>query len=314
MEHNLKDTVNDGTQPVPPRAVPATLDVTREFEAMHELVAEKGAATMKKPPGLGDADGARKFIWTPGLFAAHKGNHSKHILKRVAEMGLDVLPVPVDTDVQTLENIELIKRHIRDCKVGEAILAGHSRGGIMNLDAYRQLSDADKAKVAKIIVIQSPVNGSPVADWVAASKLLRRLTAIATRVVFGKNALETVLELTTAGRKAVNRSLPPLTGEDLAKVVTLRSTIARGESTSFEIPRRIAEKAGHTSDGLTPYHLSEIEGAMSITLNSFDHENLVIQEPMFFKRLSGYRVHKKYHAGDVTEALLILAMVMSTNT
>ncbi len=294
-------------EPVAPRAVPPTINLTSAFHVIRNLVEARGPAYVQKPSGLGGAVGARKFIWTPGIFAQHMGNHSKAILQRVSAMGLEAHPVPVDTDVATLENIELIKQHIRACKDGEAILAGHSRGGNMNLDAYRQLCDADKAKVAKIIMVQCPVNGSPVADWVASSKLLRRLTAIATRVVFGKNALDTVLELTTNQRKAVNRSLPPLTELDLGKIIMLRSAIATGESPSFEIPRKISAKAGHLSDGLTPYHLSEIPGAMNVSLHSFDHENLVVQEPMWFKKLTGYRAHKKYHAGDVTEALLLLA-------
>lgn len=62
------------------------------------------------------------------------------------------------------------------------------------------------------------------------------------------------------------------------------------------------------SDGLTPYHLSEIKGAMNVSLSSFDHENLVVQEPRWFKKLTGYRAHKRYHAGDVTQALLLLAL------
>ncbi len=296
-------------EPVTPRAVRPTQNRTSEFHVIRKLVEARGPAYVQKPEKLGGAKGARKFIWTPGIFASHMGNHSKHILQRVTQMELEALPVPVDTDAATLENIELIKQYIRDCKEGEAILAGHSRGANMNLDAYRQLSDADKAKVVKIILVQCPVNGSPVADWVASSKLLRRLTAIATRIVFGKNALDTILELTTKQRKAVNRSLPPLTEQDLAKIVVLRSAIAAGESPSFEIPRKISQKAGHLSDGLTPYHLSEIPGAINVSLSSFDHENLVVQEPMWFKKLTGYRAHKKYHAGDVTEALLILSML-----
>lgn len=183
----------------------------------------------------------------------------------------------------------------------------------MNLDAYRQLSDADKAKVAHIIVIQGPVNGSLVADWLASSKLLRRLTAVGTRLLFGKNALDTVVDLTTAARKSVNRSLPPLTDEDRGKIITLRSVISKGESRSFEIPRRIAQKAGYMSDGMTPYELSEIGGSRDVTLIAFDHENLVIQEPTFLKRMTGYRAHAQYHAGDVIEALLLLAVQPALN-
>lgn len=293
----------------PPPAVLPDLDLTGEFHAIHKLVKEKGPAQAAKPASLGGGGKVRKFIWTPGIFASHMGNHSKHILERVAAMGLQAVPVPVDTDAATLENIELVKGYIRDCKEGEAILAGHSRGGIMNLDAYRQLSDEDKAKVSKIILVQSPLEGAPVADWVAGSRLLRKLTAIATRVVFGKNALDTVLELTTSGRRRINRSLPPLTAGDRAKIVTLRSFIEKGESPSFEVPRKIGAKMGYVTDGLTPYSSSAVAGAMNVTLTSFDHENLVVQEPKWFKKLTGYRPNKNFHAGDVTETLILLCML-----
>ncbi|MBX9950586.1 MAG: GMC family oxidoreductase [Candidatus Obscuribacterales bacterium] len=292
----------------PPLAVPPERDLTGDFHTIHKMVKEKGPARADSPASLAGDGKVRKFIWTPGIFASHMGNHSKHILERVAAMGLQAVPVPVDTDVATLENIELIKGCIRDCREGEAILAGHSRGGIMNLDAYRQLSEEDKAKVSKIILVQSPLDGAPVADWAAGSRLLRKLTAIATRVVFGKNALETVLELTTSARRRINRSLPQLTAGDRAKIVTLRSIIDKGESPSFEVPRKIGAKMGYITDGLTPYSSSAVAGAMNVTLTSFDHENLVVQEPKWFKKLTGYRPNKNFHAGDVTEALLILAM------
>jgi pimeloyl-ACP methyl ester carboxylesterase len=292
----------------PPQMVPPSLDLTREFGVVHDLVKKNGPLNTQRPSNLGGTGKVQKFIWSPGIFAEHMGNHSHHILDRVSRMGLRVVPVPVDTDAATQENISLIKKFIRCSQEGEVILAGHSRGGNMSLDAYRELSETDKAKVAKIILVQSPINGAPVADWVAGSKLLRRLTALATRLVFGKNALDTVLELTSAGRRSVNRRLPPLTAADLAKIVTLRSVIAKGESPSFELPRKIGAKAGVKTDGLTPFDTSSIPGALNITLTSFDHENLVIQEPRWFKKLTGYRPHKKFHAGDVTEALLILAM------
>jgi len=303
---------------VEPRVLPGPKDMTEAFEVLHALVKEQGPGNLAKvalrrmPNERGNRKFAwspGKFLWTPGIFASHMGNHSKHLLERVAQMGLEVVPVPVDTDVATDENIELIKQYIRSSGEGEVILAGHSRGGIMNLDAYRQLSEQDKAKVAQIIVVQSPINGSHIADWVVKSRLLRFVAAVGTKLLWGKNALPSVLELSSAGRKTASRRLPPLTDADLAKIITLRSIIKKGDSPSFEIPRLLAARAGHESDGLTPYTPSEIRGARDVTLRAYDHENLVVQKPGIFKWLQGYRGNKRYQAGDVIEALVLTTFV-----
>ncbi len=179
----------------------------------------------------------------------------------------------------------------------------------MALDAYRQLSAEDKAKIARIILIQAPVNGAPLADFLMATGLRRKVVAAATRLIFGNNMVDTFLELSVHGRAVAQRALPPLTAEDLAKIYTMRAVIAKGESPSFDLLRSINEHYGQQSDGITPYALSEIPGTRDVTLTAYDHENCVIQEPTLLKRLTLYRPNKRYEAGDVIESLLRLAFV-----
>jgi hypothetical protein len=57
--------------------------------------------------------------------------------------------------------------------------------------------------------------------------------------------------------------------------------------------------------------ISEIPGSADVTLINYDHEQCVIQEPMWIKRLPRYKPHVFYRAGDVTEALL--RIVLRTN-
>jgi hypothetical protein len=178
----------------------------------------------------------------------------------------------------------------------------------MNLDAYRQLSPEDKAKISRIILVQSPINGSPVADFLVSSMALRRVASVVTRVIFGNDIVDTLLELSTSGRDTAQRALPELTSEDRAKIITLRSVIAPKESPSFDLTRAIIKRrSGEDSDGMTPHALSAIAGSGDVTLMGYDHEQLVIQEPTIMKRLTLYKPHRHYEAGDVIEALVRLA-------
>ena len=165
----------------------------------------------------------------------------------------------------------------------------------------------EKAKIAHIILLQSPVNGSPVADFMVASNLLRKIVGPVSRLVLGNDVNDTLLELSTKYRAVAQRALPPLSAADLAKIVTLRSIIGPRESTTFEAARLINKRYGHKSDGLVPHGLSEIPGTRDVTLLAYDHEHPVIQEPTWGKRVTLYKANKKYHSGDVIEVLLRLA-------
>lgn len=288
------------------QAAPAK-DVTSHFHDLHHQVRHNGPAATPQSASLQ----GKTVLFTPGFLARHMGNHSKQLLERIQAMGLKVQPIAVNTDVATRQNVELIKTHIRKLADGEGILVGHSRGGIMNLDAYRQLSAAEKAKISRIILIQSPINGSPVADFMVASNLMRKALAPVSRLVLGNDVVDTLLELTTKYREHEQRSLPPLSEADRAKIVTLRSIIARGESATFEPARLINQRYGHKSDGLVPHGPSEIPGTRDVTLMAYDHEHPVLQEPTLSKRLTLYRPNKDYTSGDVIESLLHLAYLDS---
>ncbi|MBS2009015.1 MAG: GMC family oxidoreductase N-terminal domain-containing protein [Cyanobacteria bacterium SZAS TMP-1] len=277
-----------------------SVDRSERFEELYGLVAAGSGGPL-------DTEGAKTVVWVQGFIARHKKNHSKQVLARFRSLGFDVVQPPINTDVDTQNNIKLVKEAIAGLKDGNGILAGHSRGGVMLLDAYRQLPPAEKARVSRIILIQSPVNGTPLADFVMASNLRRRAVGIASRLIFGNSVLDTLRELSVSGRAYDQRALPPLTEEDLAKIVIVRSVIGKGESPSFELPRRIIAGKREESDGITPYQLSDIPGVKSVTLRAYDHENCVMQEPTRLKRLTGYKPHKYYEAGNVIESLLHLA-------
>lgn len=304
MEHVVPELLASGVsraeEVVAPRFAPAR-DLTEQFHRLHEQV-KNGAKALPTPEALK----GKTVLFTPGFLARHMGNHSTHLLARIEEMGLKVRRVAVDSDVATAANLQLITEEVHTLADGEGILLGHSRGGIMNVDAYRMLSEAEKAKIAYIVLLQSPVNGSPVADFMVASNLLRKIVGPVSRLVLGNNVNDTLLELSTKYRAVAERVLPPLTAADRAKIVTLRSIIGPRESTTFEAARMINKHYGHKSDGLVPHALSEIPGTRDVTLLAYDHEHPVIQEPTWGKRVTLYKANKTYHSGDVIEVLLRL--------
>ena len=280
------------------------VDITKAFEEAHLAVRFDRINPMSEPVYRSPCYQQKTVIWTQGILARHMHDHSVCAIDRLVKLGYEVTKSRIDTDVATLENIEVVKASVRQIPQGTGILIGHSRGGNINLDAYRELSSEDKKRIIKIILIQAPVNGSPVADFAIATNGRRRLIAFVSRLIFGNSVEETLVELSTRGRAAAQLGLAPLTAEDKAKIITVRSVIARKESSSFELPRRINWAAGQASDGMTPHAMSAIPGVRDVTLSGYDHEMLVIQNPSLLKRLTGYKPSKRYEAGDVIETLL----------
>lgn len=280
---------------------PPPMNVSARFQQIHSAVWSGSIGAL--PPALK----GKTVLWVPGILARHMKSHSQHVLERIRQLGLVPLAVPVNSDVETKQGIELIKQYILDLEEGEGILMGQCRGGNMVLDAYRQLRRESKGKICRIILVQAAINGSPVSDFLIASKLRRWLVSTISRVLFGNDIVPTISELSTHGRTAIQADLPALIQEDLDKIYTLRSIIAPHESPSFDIPLLIMRRAGQQGDGLTPYALSGITGTRDVTLRCYDHEMFVIHEPSFGKRLTMYRPSKLYHPGDVCETLLRLA-------
>ncbi|MBK7747301.1 MAG: GMC family oxidoreductase [Candidatus Obscuribacter sp.] len=68
-------------------------DVTAHFHDLHHQVRHNGPASTPMAPGLK----GKTVLFTPGFLARHMGNHSKHLLARIQEMGLTVQPIPVNT-------------------------------------------------------------------------------------------------------------------------------------------------------------------------------------------------------------------------
>jgi choline dehydrogenase-like flavoprotein len=312
MEHVLAQWKQEGCIRAEPASVAGlggdsdsgVTDMSRAFGDLHDFVKQSAMAGMKTALPI-EARG-KKVLWTPGILARHMGNHSRAVLERFKSLGLEVEALPVNTDADTAGNVLLIQESIGKLTDGQGILIGHSRGGCMNLDAYRQLSPEEKAKIWRIILVQSPINGSPVADWLVSKNWLRTIIGATSRVIFGASVVDTLVELSSRGREYAQRGLPALTPEDLAKIVTVRTRIKKGQSKSFDLTRWLNAKYGQESDGMTPYDASALPGVVDVTIDGYDHEQFVIQEPTLLKRATLYRAHPDYHAGDVAEALIRL--------
>lgn len=278
-------------------------DRTKQFFAQLNRVRSAGPAALALPSALA----GKTVLVTSGFLGSKKHNYFVDAVERVRRLGLNAEHIASNDFAATEANVELIQSHIRALAPGQGILVGHSRGGVMNLDAYRRLEPADRAKIAKIIILQSPYYGTPLADALVATGLQRAILGTLSRIMYGgENVVTTIGELTLSGREAAEKSLPPLVAEDLAKIYTMRSIIGRKDAVNYLLGDVVIKRSGNRSDGISPYELSEICGTSDITIEDYNHEHFVVQRPNLAKRLSFYRPHKSIEAGDAMEALLHL--------
>ncbi|MDE2293307.1 MAG: hypothetical protein KGL53_14595, partial [Elusimicrobia bacterium] len=182
-------------------------------------------------------------------------------------------------------------------------LVGHSRGGVIAHDWYRLAPPELKAKVSRLVLIQAPLGGTGYADWVLGT-WWRRLVTRVLGWLLRADLAGTARELTRAARAAALAALPPMTPEDLAKTLVLR-TVKRPGTDLYGRRARLLESMGEAeSDGIVPADAARLPGAADIVLRDVDHSTTVLKRAGWLKRWRGYRPHLGYDAGDLTEALV----------
>ncbi|MBI5595531.1 MAG: GNAT family N-acetyltransferase [Elusimicrobia bacterium] len=273
-------------------------DKTLRFLAALDLVRNKTAGPL--PAALART----RILVVPGLFGNHVGDLYGGNLRRLQALGLRGEVLRVDTEGRTEAGLRRIEDAVR-ASPEPVVLVGHSRGGVMVHDWFRTAPAELKAKVARVVVFQSPISGTGFADWVLGS-WWRRLVARLLGWRYWADLLKTIRELTPAARAAALASLPPWDATDLAKVWVLRSVKAPGPGLYGRHAGVLKALGAGETDGIVPAASAAVPGAADIILQDVDHSNTVLQKPGAFRRWRGYQPHPSYDAGDITEALLRL--------
>jgi len=187
------------------------------------------------------------------------------------------------------------------------VLIAHSRGGTLVHDWYRLASPELKAKVARVVVMQAPLAGTSYIDWYLESRWRRFKAARLGPWVYGVNVLRGLNEITRHTRRWVAARLPAWAPGDLAKFLTVRTTMPVGTDRFYEKDRLLMAARGEPdNDGRVPAAGGRIPGARDVFLPGVDHQQLVLQRPDLRRRLQGYAPHPAMDAGDATEALVRL--------
>lgn len=282
-------------------AAPSAAPRTAEFLAIHESVRAKAA------PALPAEAKELKYVLIDGLFGNQIGDYFDGTKRRLRELGLDVVEPRVNTEGDTAGNLAVIEKSVRESEK-PVVLVGHSRGGNMAHDWYRGASRELKDKIARLVIMQAPLRGTPHADETLRPWWKRAAIWAWGWARHGVNKLETIRELTTKGRVSAMRSLPPWEPRDLEKVLVVRTRIFPEPLHPFYESARalIARLGGADNDGRVPLSSAGIRGADDVTLDDVDHQQLIIENPDKKRVRKGYAPHPLYGVGDVSEALVRL--------
>jgi len=294
---------------LPHVALPAAQQAPAATTAAPALLAEPTVLSAAAPPDaaapLPDAAKEVRYLLVRGLFGNHTSDYFDGNLRRLKSLGLDARDVLIDTEGHRMADLRAIETAVA-ASPKPVVLIGHSRGGILAHDWYRRAAPELKSKVARLVAVQSPLRGTPLADEKVATRWGRLKTYWAGRLLFGEETFRTTVELTTRVRARVMAGLPQWTPEDLKKTYAVRSVIRF-------IKRHPYYKSSHAAltrlgspdnDGRVPADSARIPGAGEVLLPDVDHDNTVIKNPGWFKRLQGARANPDFDPGDFTEALV----------
>ncbi|HAM35333.1 MAG TPA: hypothetical protein DEB40_11285 [Elusimicrobia bacterium] len=281
-------------------------DLSRLFLSIHAQVRQGLAGPVPAQAA------AFKYLFVRGFMGNHINDYLEHNIERFKDLGLDAGFVKIASEGDRPGNL---------AKIGAAVLAsdkpviliGHSRGGNLVHDWYRLAAPAEKAKTAKLVLLQAPLAGSPVADFVLGHWSLRSLARALGWLPHWGDVQESIRELSTAGRQQTLARMPALEPADLDKIYVIYSAFNPDLKTPWHRDMRqfckiISQRSKRSSDGLTSVDSAQVPGAHNICLQGLDHEDTVIQDAGWLKRLMGSRPNPAYRAGDITETILRLIL------
>ena len=287
-----------------PKAKPVAAqdgDLTPLFLSIHEQVRAGQAAPLSPGPRR------VKYLFVYGLFGNHITDYMQGSVRRLRALGLESDFIGIQTEGDRLSNFEKINNAVSTRE--QVVLIGHSRGGVLIHDWYRSASNSSKEKVLKLVVIQAPLRGTPIADWALEHWYTRAAVALLGALPGWGDVSEAILELTTDTRRQVMAGLPPFSPADLEKVYAVYSSFEPGVNDSAHKDMLLAHgiikgRTGEDSDGLVPVDSAQVPGARRVFLSDFDHEDSALEDAGWFKGMRGSRPSAKMSVGDFSEALV----------
>ena len=158
-----------------PETSPAENDLSGLFLRAHRRLRSGGKETAAPEAFdaavLQDARAVR-YILIPGFMSNRLKDYFGENLRRMRALGLDARVAAIDSEADREGNLRRISALVAGSSV-PVVLVGHSRGGALAHDWYRSAPDALKAKVAKLVLLQAAIRGTPVVDLLVDHASLR---------------------------------------------------------------------------------------------------------------------------------------------
>ncbi|MDC0713568.1 lipase [Stigmatella sp. ncwal1] len=215
---------------------------------------------------------------------------------RLERRGLDTEAVSVDTEGSLEANVAKIRKALEDAAFfrRSVVLVGHSKGAVESLSALAMYPHL-RTGVRAVVALQAPYGGSPVAHDLMASPEMRRVVDIALPLLF-YGVSRSVEDLSYPRRMDFVRRHPyPVE----IPTVSLASSRDSRRSLLWPVANYLRQRYGLASDGLVAAVDAEIPGSRVVRLDDLDHAQAA---------LLGIPGLAPYHPGDLTEAMVALAL------
>jgi len=168
----------------------------------------------------------------------------------------------------------------------KVIIVAHSKGGLDTLSAYMRQMTLFKDKVAGVITIQSPFNGSPIADMMLEQLALDLLVSQLLRSLGGTR--KSMESLTQQYRGLYNGAHNPYFADLLTQIPFLNYASYQPNhswqiDTIMEVSRNIMLKKNLPSDGMVPWSSAIMPTAPFVVESDVDHLATVMPIPFQHK-------------------------------
>ncbi len=231
--------------------------------------------------------------FVPGMFSPFiNGVLGVYFVDQMAyleQRGVEYEVAPIHTEGLVGPNSQAIRDLLMAKEDGSVILFGHSKGGVDSLDCLIRYPETHR-KIKKAIFMQSPLLGTPLADFALGGDLRRSMTWMGFQLMRGD--IRSAEELTTQHRrayvaehaaeiKAIGRHL------NIQCVGSSKSPEPGRFDSILKITRDLMHGWGLPNDGMVPLANTKIDGLAHEAIRELDHASAVIRmTPQFYDRRS----------------------------